>query len=110
MKYLIYQAENVDFYGLAVIKFEDYKPEDFNSVVGNNASGNIVITGGDVQEKVWNALISAGYSEIATAAVMGNIEAESGFKPGQEEYSGRSEDMDYANGQILTIMEIGLIC
>ena len=34
-----------------------------------------------IQYKVWNALRAAGYSEIATAAAMGNIQHESGFRP-----------------------------
>ena len=34
-----------------------------------------------IQYKVWNALRAAGYNEIAVAAAMGNIEAESGFRP-----------------------------
>ena len=34
-----------------------------------------------VQYKVWNALRSAGYNEVATAAAMGNIQHESGFNP-----------------------------
>jgi cell wall-associated NlpC family hydrolase len=32
------------------------------------------------QYKVWNALRAAGYNEIATAAAMGNIQHESGFR------------------------------
>lgn len=34
-----------------------------------------------IQYKVWNALRNAGYNEIATAAAMGNIQAESAFNP-----------------------------
>lgn len=33
-----------------------------------------------VQYKVWNALRAAGYNEISTAAAMGNIQHESGFR------------------------------
>ena len=33
----------------------------------------------DIKKYVWDSLIGAGYSNIATAAVMGNIEWESGF-------------------------------
>lgn len=40
-----------------------------------------------IQYKVWNALRSAGYNEIATAAAMGNIQHESGFNPSAIEKS-----------------------
>lgn len=36
--------------------------------------------GNNVEEKVWNALIQAGYSPTAAAAAMGNIYGESGFR------------------------------
>lgn len=39
------------------------------------------VVGGDIEEKVWNYLRGAGYSEQQTAGVMGNIERESGFNP-----------------------------
>ena len=41
-----------------------------------------------VQYHVWNALRAAGYNEITTAATMGNIEAESGFRPDLQEKGG----------------------
>lgn len=41
-----------------------------------------------VQYHVWNALRAAGYNEITTAATMGNIEAESGFRPDLHEKGG----------------------
>ena len=34
-----------------------------------------------IKKSVWDALKKAGYSDVATAAVMGNIECESGFNP-----------------------------
>lgn len=37
------------------------------------------LTGANAEEKVWIALRNAGYSEVATAAVMGNIYGESTF-------------------------------
>lgn len=40
------------------------------------------ISGGDIHEKVWNALIDAGFTETQVAGVMGNIEIESTFNPG----------------------------
>ncbi|GAA1491509.1 phage tail tip lysozyme [Brachybacterium sacelli] len=39
------------------------------------------VAGGDIEEKVWNYLRGAGYSEEQTAGVMGNIERESSFNP-----------------------------
>ncbi|MGP5672874.1 phage tail tip lysozyme [Brachybacterium alimentarium] len=39
------------------------------------------VVGGDIEEKAWNYLRGAGYSEEQTAGVMGNIERESGFNP-----------------------------
>lgn len=46
---------------------------------GGGAPSEVV--GGDIEEKVWNYLRGAGYSEKQTAGVMGNIERESGFNP-----------------------------
>lgn len=44
-------------------------------------SGGIIV-GGTIQEKVWYGIRSLGYSEISTAAAMGNIHYESGtFDP-----------------------------
>ena len=45
-------------------------------------SGPLSITGSDAEEKVWNALKSAGYSDVAIAAAMGNIYGESSFNSG----------------------------
>ena len=39
------------------------------------------VAGGDIEEKAWNYLRGAGYTEEQTAGVMGNIERESGFNP-----------------------------
>lgn len=41
-----------------------------------------------IEKKVWAALRAAGYNEIQTAAVMGNIKHESGFRPSAIEKSG----------------------
>lgn len=48
---------------------------------GTSGSGPGAVVGGDIEEKVWNYLRGAGYSEEQTAGVMGNIERESGFNP-----------------------------
>ena len=78
-KYLLYKATGQDL-GVTEYDFSVFDPKNFTSVSLN-------IAGGNVQEKVWNALRSAGFSEYATAGVMGNIQAESGFDPGVEEHA-----------------------
>lgn len=53
-----------------------------NGVVSTGGStSNWTATGGSIEQKTWNAIRGAGYSPIATAAAMGNIQAESGFNP-----------------------------
>lgn len=73
MKYIMWRYSGID-YGVT----------DFNSIT-TFSSQLIGITGGVIgntpEEKVWYTLINAGYSEIAVAAVMGNIYGESGFDP-----------------------------
>ena len=64
---------------------QDYIDERNEAVFGEY-DGEII--GGDTQEKVWNALTSAGYSKEAVAGIMGSIEKESGFKSDINEYSG----------------------
>lgn len=73
-KYLIYKATGEN-YGVKKkdLDFSEYELDAFSSIEG--------IYGDTIQEKVWFALRNAGYSEIATAAVMGNIANESGFDP-----------------------------
>lgn len=90
-KYIFYQADGRSYIIDQVSTLDwinDFKPEDFTPSSGSNASGDLNITGGTVEEKVWNALTSAGYSDIATAAAMGNIQGESSFNPGIEESNG----------------------
>ena len=83
-KYLLYKAgSNL---GLKEFDFSIFDPANFHSV-------SVSIEGGNVQEKVWNALISQGYSEYAVAGAMGNIQHESGFdnniiEEGYTEYNG----------------------
>ncbi len=71
-KYLIYKATNVPW-GVLEFDFEEYSLASFASTSG--------LYGGTIQEKVWWAVIDAGYSKEAAAGVLGNIEAESGFSP-----------------------------
>lgn len=73
-KYLLYLARNQkDDYGVEKFDFSVYNPENFTSING--------IYGNTVEEKVWFAFRSAGYSEEATAGVMGNMYQESSFIP-----------------------------
>lgn len=45
------------------------------------SSGPEQVVGSDIEEKAWNYLRGAGYTEEQTAGVMGNIQRESGFNP-----------------------------
>lgn len=67
-KYLLFRTENKD-YGVLTFDTSEYDLESFSST--------IKIEGSDVKEKLWNALTSAGFTEKAAAAAMGNIEIES---------------------------------
>ena len=79
-KYLLYKATGKS-YGVEEFDFSEYDPSKMSSV-GN---GNVIITGESVEENVWNALVSAGFSEIATAGGMGNIYQESHFNTNAQE-------------------------
>mgnify|MGYP000468300797 FL=1 len=73
-KYLIYKATKVPW-GVLEYNYEgEFALSSFSSASG--------IYGGTIQEKVWFALRDLGYSEIAVAGAMGNIDYESGgFNP-----------------------------
>lgn len=73
MKYILYRYTGDD-YGVTTF-------EDLMRLMGLNTRDVSNFPGGSVQEQVWWALINAGYSKIAAAAVLGNIECESGFDP-----------------------------
>ncbi|APX31815.1 hypothetical protein BH708_02775 [Brachybacterium sp. P6-10-X1] len=45
------------------------------------AAGPDQVVGSGIEEKAWNYLRGAGYTEEQTAGVMGNIQRESGFNP-----------------------------
>lgn len=70
IKFLLQQANGED-YGIEEYDFSEYDASLFSNVTN--------IYGDTVKEKVWFTLRAAGYSEYATAAVMGNIQYESGF-------------------------------
>lgn len=71
-KYLIYKATNINL-GVIEFDFSEYGLSQFSTINGG-------FYGDTVQEKVWWALIDAGYSKEAAAGVLGNIQAESGFR------------------------------
>ncbi len=70
-KYLMYKATNIN-YGVIEFDFSEYGIDQFSQI----STG---FYGDTIQEKVWWAVIDAGYSKEAAAGVLGNIEAESGF-------------------------------
>lgn len=72
-RYLINKTKHPDDTRLT-FDFSIYEPQVMSSVTG--------IYGGSIQEKVWFALKNLGYSDIAVAGAMGNIDYESGgFNP-----------------------------
>lgn len=74
VKYLLYKASGTD-YGVTEWSFDDLFTMKESVIFGE-------LIGNDNAEKIWNFLIGKGFSEEATAGVMGNINAESGFDPG----------------------------
>ena len=73
-KYLLYRTKDRDDWNVTEFDFSIFEPGKFTEVGGFEG-----ISGDTAEEQVWNALIKAGYSPIATAGVMGNIKHESGF-------------------------------
>lgn len=73
VKYLLFKASG-RFFDVTSYDFSQFDASKFSSTTTG-------LYGDSVQEQVWWALIDAGYSKIATAAVLGNIECESGFNP-----------------------------
>lgn len=73
MKYILYRYTGND-YGVTTF-------EDLMRLMGFNTREVSNFPGSSIQEQVWWALLDAGYSKIAAAAVLGNIECESGFNP-----------------------------
>ena len=82
MRYLLYLLTG-DSYGVEEFNFEEFV---------NGSFGSTGIYGNTIQEKVWFALRSLGYSEISVAGAMGNIHHESGgFNPDIVENGGAGE-------------------
>lgn len=74
VRYLLYKASG-NYYGVKTYDFSQYDASKFKDV-------NSGIAGGTIQEKVWFALKDLGYSDIAAAGAMGNLDYESGgFNP-----------------------------
>ena len=74
IKYLLYKATGND-YGVTEWSFDDLFPmEEAGGTFGR-------ISGDTVKEQVWNYLTSAGFTDEAAAAVMGNMQHESGVDP-----------------------------
>lgn len=71
-KYLIYKATD-EYYGVVEFNFSE-----FGGNFQNNGSGDYY--GNTFEEKVWWALLDAGYSKEAAAGAMGNFKQESGFE------------------------------
>ena len=103
--YLINKAKDPNNTELK-FNFSIYDPENFSSV--SNIYGN------SVAEKLWYALIDAGYSEYAAAGALGNIYAESGMIPNNlqnscedrlgtdEEYTNRINCGNYSLDEFMT--------
>ena len=70
-KYLMYKATGTD-YGVTEFDFEAYQLDEFNEIGGQGLEGNTT------EERVWLALINAGFNDVAAAAAMGNLSYESG--------------------------------
>ncbi len=74
-KMLIEKARNPDADVKIDLKF-DFDTAYQTPIINNMST----LSGNTIQEKVWCALINAGFSEYAVAGAMGNIQAESGFR------------------------------
>ena len=71
VKYLLYKATGTD-YGVTEYDFSEYDASKFKEISG--------FYGNSFDEKIWWALLDAGYSKFAAAGVLGNFKAESGVK------------------------------
>lgn len=71
IKYLLYKASGAN-YGVTEFDFSIFYPGSMTSLSGDWTQA------GSLAEKLWLALRSAGFSEISTAAALGNLHYESG--------------------------------
>lgn len=76
--------------GFIIPKYDDVKEE---TKVTSSPSSD--------EEKIWNSFIKAGYSKVATAGFMGNLQAESNFKANNLQNSFEKKlgmtDVQYSN-------------
>lgn len=89
VKYLLYKATDRD-YGVTEFDFSVFEPSSFTSISG--------LYGSTIEEKIWWAIIDAGFSEYAAAATLGNLAGESSMSPGSVEDTPR-EDKGYGLAQ-----------
>ena len=82
VKYLLYKATDRDF-GVTEFDFSVFEPSSFTSISG--------LYGSTIEEKVWWAIIDAGFSEYAAAATLGNLAGESSMSPGSVEDTPRKD-------------------
>ncbi len=68
--------DTLDFYNLNGIYY--YDPAGQSCIPSVNG---ININGSDATTKVWTGLVSLGFNDVQAAAIMGNIQGESGFNP-----------------------------
>ena len=73
-QYLLHKATGNDYgeYGNKEFNFEEYDPGGFTQIGAGGLEGNTT------EERVWLALINAGFNDVAAAAAMGNVCYESG--------------------------------
>ena len=70
-KYLIYRATGKAIDNVTSYNFTVYNPNDFTEIGG-------YLEGNTTEERVWLALINAGFNDVTAAAAMGNLSFESG--------------------------------
>ena len=71
-KYLMYRATGTPIDGVITYSFSEYNLNNFSDIGGGSLEGNTT------EERVWLALINAGFNDVAAAGAMGNLSYESG--------------------------------
>lgn len=79
-KYLLYATTKKDIYGVTEFDFSIYDPDKMQGV--SSLDGEY--KGNRIEVKIWCALRRAGYSEEATAGILGNIWQECKFDPADD--------------------------
>ena len=80
MKYLFYNVYDVD-YNVSENMSDYVDIFDPEKMFNLTETTTTQLTGGTVEEQVWNYFRSAGFSEESTAGIMGNFYQESGMNP-----------------------------